>query len=217
MNPPPDTAPGPVAGDGEFRVLSRRERYAGPVFRVVTDDVVLPGGQVVHRDYLRHPGAVAVVPYDERGDEIVMVRQYRHPVGGHLWELPAGLVDHAGESPPEVAVRELAEEVDLVCGRLDLLVDLHTTPGCSDERIRIFLARDLRPAPSAHPREHEEATMTVTRFPLDRAVRMVLAGEITNAAAVAGVLATAHARHHGWAPLRPVGSPPSSPAPDRPA
>lgn len=211
MSPPADPAVDPAAGDGEFRVVARRERYAGPVFRVVTDDVVMPGGLVVHRDYLRHPGAVAVVPYDEHSGEIVMVRQYRHPVGGHLWELPAGLVDPAGESLAEVAVRELAEEVDLVCGRLDVLVDLHTTPGCSDERIRIFLARDLRPAPSAHPREHEEATMTVARFPLDRAVRMVLAGEVTNAATVAGVLAAAHARDQGWRPLRPVDSPLAGP------
>lgn len=189
-----------------FTVLGSTPRFAGSMFRVVTDQVRMPDGTVAARDYMRHIGSVGVVPYDERG-RVVLVRQYRHPVRRQLWELPAGLVDVAGESLPEVAVRELAEETDLTAGRLDLLVDLHTSPGCSDERIRIFLARDLAPAPHAHAREHEEATMTVARFPLDDAVGMVLRGEITNAAAVAGVLATARARDMDWSALRPIDAP----------
>jgi 8-oxo-dGTP pyrophosphatase MutT (NUDIX family) len=188
---------------GGFAVRGTTERFAGPMFSVVTDEVEMPGGVVAARDYMRHIGSVGVVPYDEAG-QVVLVRQYRHPVRRPLWELPAGLVDVAGESLPEVAVRELAEESDLLAARLDLLVDLHTSPGCSDERIRIFLARDLSPAPHRHPREHEEATMTVARFPLDEAVGMVFRGEITNAAAVAGILTTAHARDRAWSVLRPV-------------
>jgi ADP-ribose pyrophosphatase len=203
-----------------FRVRERREHFQGPVFGLVTDQVEMPDGEVAARDYLRHVGAVAVVPLVTRADrrgpgeqtggsvpEVVLVRQYRHPVGAEMWELPAGLVDRAGESLPEVAARELAEEADLRAGRLDLLVDLHPSPGVSDERIRIFLARDLTPAPTPHRRRHEEATMTASRFPLDQAVRMVFTGEITNAAAVAGLLATDRARRQGWAPLRPAGAP----------
>jgi ADP-ribose pyrophosphatase len=176
------------------------------MFRVVTDEVEMPGGVVAKRDYLRHIGAVAVAPLDGEG-RVVLVRQYRHPVGRPLWELPAGLVDIAGESLPEVAARELAEEADLVAGRLDLLIDLHTSPGCSDERIRIFLGRDLTPAPHPHAREHEEAELVVARFPLEVAVEMVFAGQITNAAAAAGVLATAAARDRDWATLRPANAP----------
>lgn len=189
-----------------YPVQGTTEHFAGPMFRVVTDQVEMPGTVVVARDYLRHIGAVAVVPIDGDG-QVVLVRQYRHPVRRPMWELPAGLVDVAGEALPEVAARELAEETDLVAARLDLLIDLHTSPGCSDEHIRIFLARDLAPAPHQHVREHEEATMTVARFGLDDAVAMVFAGEITNAACGAGVLAAARARDLGWAPLRNADAP----------
>jgi len=175
------------------------------MFSVVTDEVVMPGEVVVKRDYLRHIGAVAVVPY--QADQVVLVRQYRHPVGRVLWELPAGLADVAGESLPDLAARELAEEAELVAGELDLLLDLHPSPGCSNERIRVFLGRDLSPAPHPHAREHEEAELEVRWFPLAEAVNMVFRGEITNATCAAGVLATAAARARDWAGLRPADSP----------
>lgn len=196
-------------GDNGFRVRERREQFRGHIFDVVTDEVEFPDGQVAARDYLRHIGSVAVVPLTGDGPdaEVVLVRQYRHAIGGELWELPAGLVDIANETLAQVAVRELAEETDLVAARLDLLLDLHPSPGCSTERIRIFLARDLTAAAEPHRREYEEATMTVARFPLDEALRMVFAGQVTNGPAVAGLLAAARARDTGWAPLRPVDSP----------
>jgi 8-oxo-dGDP phosphatase len=206
--------------DHTFPVHQRVEHFTGPLFSVVTDRVTMPDGDVVARDFLRHVGAVAVVPYDEPADEVVLVRQYRHPVGARLWELPAGLTDVDGETLPEVAVRELAEEADLACDRLDLLLDLHPSPGCSDEWIRVFLARGLRPARQAYQRRHEEATMVTRRVPLSQAVRMVFDGQVTNATAAAGVLALARARDLGWVPLRPVDAlaPPSSDLPtgDRP-
>lgn len=188
-----------------FPVLARRERFRGDVFRVLTDDVEMPGGVPAARDYVRHVGSVGVVALDD-GGRVVLVCQYRHAVGRRLWELPAGLADVAGEDALATATRELAEEADLVASRWDLLVELHTSPGFSDELIRIFLARDLAAVPPAsqHRRRHEEADMTVDLIPLDEAVSMAFAGEITNAAAVAGVLAAARARDLGWAPLRPV-------------
>jgi 8-oxo-dGDP phosphatase len=192
------------SGDHVFRVVSRLERFDGPVFRVVTDQVEMPDGQVVARDYLHHIGAVGVVALDE-DDRVVLIRQYRHAVGGELWELPAGLVDVAGEQPAEVAARELAEEADLRAATIEPLIELHPSPGVSDERIRIFLARDLSPAPQQHLREQEEATLTVARFPLDAAVQMVFDGQITNAAAVAGVLAAARVRDRGRAGFRDGG------------
>ncbi|HEY0699090.1 MAG TPA: NUDIX hydrolase [Micromonospora sp.] len=191
-----------------YQVHARREQFSGPLFSVVTDEVSMPGGRVAARDYLRHVGAVGVVALDERG-RVVLIRQYRHPLGRTIWELPAGLMDVDGEQLAEAALRELAEEADLTAGRIDLLVDLHTSPGCSNEVIRLFLARDLGevPEPDRHERHDEEAEVQVHRVPLDEAVRMVLAGEITNASAVAGVLATARARDADWAPLRAADSP----------
>jgi ADP-ribose pyrophosphatase len=189
-----------------YRVVSRSEPFRGRVFRLRSDEIETPDGDRARRDYLVHVGSVAVVAIDERG-RVVLVRQYRHAVGGELWELPAGLVDVPGEELPAVARRELAEEADLTAERLDLLLDLHPSPGVSDEKIRIYLARQLAPAPAPHPRIHEEAGITVRRFGLDEAVGMALAGQVTNGPAVAGLLAAAHARDRGWAPLRPVARP----------
>lgn len=109
-----------------------------------------------------------------------------------------------GEDLAAAAARELAEEVDLTAGTVDVLVDLHSSPGFTDEMIRVFLARDLAdvPAERRHRRSEEEADLQVIRVDLDEAVRMVLAGEITNAPAVAGLLAAARARDTGWSVLR---------------
>jgi ADP-ribose pyrophosphatase len=189
----------------EYRVLARHERLANKVFVVVTDEVAMPGGSTAERDYIVHIGAVGVVALDDR-DRVALIRQYRPAIGQHLWELPAGLLDVPGEPLVETAARELAEEADLVAGRFDLLADVHTSPGCSTEKIRLFLARDLSPVPDdgRHQRTHEEAELEVHWFDLDDAVAMGLRGEITNAACLVGVFGAAHARDHGWAPLRPA-------------
>lgn len=191
-----------------FEVRARHERFRGRAFSLVTDEVTMPGGRVAARDYIRHVGSVGVVAIDE-ADRVVLVRQYRHPLGRPLLELPAGLMDVKGEELPAAALRELAEEADVTAGRLDLLVDLHTSPGCSDEVIRLFLARDLAAVPEAerHERRDEEASMEIAWYDLDEAVSLIFAGQITNAAAVAGLLAAAHARAADWTPLRPADTP----------
>lgn len=205
VNKPVNSAP--IASDGHtYRVVSRLEHFHGPMFRVVSEEIVTPADERIRRDYMVHIGAVGVVALDEH-ERVVLVRQYRHPVRRELWELPAGLRDQVGEPLPALALRELAEEADLRADRLDLLIDLHTTPGCSDEQIRVFLARELSPTPVPHPREHEEATMTVSRVPLDEAIGMIFDGRITNATATAGLLAAMHARQLGWTSLRPADAP----------
>ena len=199
----------------DYPVVNRTERFDNRMFRLVSDDVLMPGGRVVARDYLVHVGAVGVVAIDE-ADRVVLIRQYRHPVGRHLWELPAGLIDVAGEPLERAALRELAEESDLTAGRIDLLVDAHPSPGCSNEVIRLFLARDLRPVPEAdrHERRDEEAGLVTARFDLDEAVAMALRGDITNAACVIGILAAARVRSAGWTGLRAVDEPlPRGPLP----
>ena len=188
---------------------SRTERYAGPIFTVYSDQVTMSGGGVAGRDVVVNKNAVVVVALDDV-DRVVLIRQYRHAVGKRLWELPAGLCDVDGEEPVVTAARELAEEADLVAARFDLLVDLHPSPGFSTEQVRIFLARELTavPADARHERTDEEADLEIVWRDLDEAVAMVLRGEITNAAAVGGLLATARARDDGWATLRPADTPP---------
>jgi ADP-ribose pyrophosphatase len=196
----------------EYRVRSRTEHFTGPMFRVVTDEVEMPGGRLARRDYMIHVGAVGVVAIDDE-DKVVLIRQYRHPVGQYLWELPAGLIDVEGEPLDRAAVRELEEEADLTAARLALLVDMHPSPGSTNEVIRIFLARDLSPVPDArrHQRQDEEAELVVRRIDLDEAVAMALRGEITNAACLVGLLAAARVRdtgwETGWKPARPVDEP----------
>src|SRR5262249_59120265 len=97
-------------------------RFPGPWSPIVPDDVARPGGTHAARDFMRHVGAVGVVAVDD-GDTVVLVRQYRHPVGAFLWELPAGLIDVAGEPLPHAAARELAEEADLAAAHWPALVD----------------------------------------------------------------------------------------------
>jgi ADP-ribose pyrophosphatase len=188
--------------------VSRRERYSGPIFTVYSDQITMSGGGTAGRDVVEHRGAVGVVALDEVG-RVVLIKQYRHAVGARLWELPAGLRDVTGEDALVTAGRELAEETDLRAGRYDLLIDLFTSPGFSDERIRLFLARDLTPVPAGerHTRTDEEADLEIAWFDLDEAVAMVLRGEVTNAAAVGGLLAAARARDDGWATVRPPDTP----------
>jgi ADP-ribose pyrophosphatase len=174
----------------------------------------MPDGGDAERDLVRHVGAVGVLAVDAAG-RVVLVRQYRHPVRRRLWELPAGLLDVPGEPPLVAAQRELAEEARLAATRWDLLLDLHTSPGFSDETIRIYLARDLAPAPdTGHVATGEEAELSVSRVALDEAVAMTLRGEITNAAAVAGLLAAGQVSRDGWAGLRPADEPWPTPRAD---
>ena len=182
-----------------YDVVESKERFVGGIFSVHSDLVRMPGGGTAWRDLTHHLGAVAVAALDDEG-RVVLVRQYRHPLRSVLWELPAGLADVEGESGLLTGQRELAEEADLVAARWDVLLDLHTSPGYSDEHLRVFLARDLSPVPEGdrHERENEEAEMTTTLVDLDEAVAMVLRGEITNATTVAGLLAAARVRDQGF-------------------
>jgi 8-oxo-dGDP phosphatase len=184
----------PAAEDG-YRVLDSQTVYDGRVISLRRDTVAMPGGGDSVREVVTHPGAVAVVAVDEQ-NRVVLLRQYRHPVHGYLWELPAGLRDADGEPPLETAKRELAEEVQLSAGRWSLLVTSLSSPGFCDEQVLVYLAEDLSDAarPEGFTVEHEELDMTVERVPLEEAVQRVFDGAIRNASAVIGVLAAAQAR-----------------------
>ncbi|WP_083787383.1 NUDIX hydrolase [Stackebrandtia nassauensis] len=162
---------------------------------MVRDEVAMPGGGTAERVYLDHPGAVVVAALDAQ-DRIALIHQYRHPVRQRLWELPAGLRDVEGEDPAEAAARELAEEADTRAARISHLFTFHPTPGCSNERIEIFLARDLSPVPDAerHVRTDEEADLSLRWWDLDEAVAAIFDGQITNGCTIAGLLAVSQLR-----------------------
>jgi len=187
-----------------FETTSSETLHTGKIFALRRDQVRMPGGKDVTREVVEHFGAVAVVAMDDDGD-IPLVYQYRHAFGRRLWELPAGLLDVHGEAAHLTAARELQEEAGLQARTWRVLVDLDSTPGFSDESVRVYLATELSEVgrPEAHD---EEADMTLQWYPLEEAVRKVLSGEIVNAIAVAGILA-AHAVTTECMLTRPVGSP----------
>ncbi len=194
---------------------TRELLHHGYVWDLVRDEVVLDGvaggalgtGTVV-RELLHHPGAVGVLAVDD-DERVLLVRQYRHPVEHLLWELPAGLLDVAGEPPHLAAARELAEEADLRAGSYRVLLDWFLSPGGSDEAFRLFLARDLSPVPEAerHVRTAEEAGMVSRWVPLEVLRDAVLAGDLHSPSLVAGVLAAWAARERGWEELRAADAP----------
>ena len=191
------------------RLLSTEKVYEGRIWDVVSDSFQLQEtGEALTRDYIEHPGAVAVLPMNANG-EILLLRQYRHPVGMDLWEIPAGLLDIEGEDFVVGAARELAEEADLAAGTWNVLADFFNSPGSSSEAIRIYLARDLTDIPhhKRHERTDEEAEIEFHWIGLDDAVASVLAGRLHNPSAVVGILAAAAARAGGYEGLRPADAP----------
>lgn len=189
----------------EFAVSASDTVYVGRVLALRRDHVVMPDGQAAMREVLEHPGAVAILALDDDGS-VVMVDQYRHPVCRRLRELPAGLLDAAGEDPLTTAQRELVEEAGCAAREWSVLVDVVPSPGFSDESVRVFLARGLIEVGRPAEQDDEEADLDVVRLSLDEAVRQALAGEIVNSATVAGLLA-AHAVRTGAAEPRPVDAP----------
>lgn len=186
-------------------MLSSERVFDGRVIAVRKDVVSMPGDTTSQRDVVEHPGAVGIVALDDQG-RVLLVNQYRHPVGRRLDELPAGLLDVDGEPALAAAQRELAEEAGLAADTWHVLVDALTSPGMTDEAIRIFLAQDVHEV-DRDVQEHEELELTSRWVDLDEAVRRVLAGELENAMAGLGVLAADRAVREGFRGLRPADAP----------
>lgn len=165
--------------------------FDGAVWDVRRERFAFGDGELV-REFVAHTGAVAVLAIDD-DDRMLAIRQYRHPIRERNWELPAGLLDVEGEDPLEAGKRELAEEADLVAADWEPLIQLHTTPGGSDEIIHVFRATGLSAAPEVFARDGEEADIVTRWVAVEEAVDAVLAGHARNGIFMAAVLAE-HAR-----------------------
>lgn len=188
--------------------IKREVQATGRIQDFIQDTVATPNGETMVRQWVGHPGAVAVMAMDDEG-RVAVVHQYRHPVGYRLVEPPAGILDVAGEPAIEAAKRELAEEVQLAASDWRILADVFTSPGGLQESIRIFVARGLSatPLPEGFQFEHEETDMGVHWIALDRLVEMVYAGEVQSPTMVSGTLALALAMAQGrMDQLRPAGA-----------
>ena len=198
-------------------VLDSELLLKGMVWNVRRDTVDLGEAGTVRREYVDHPGAVVIVALREVAGraQVLLIQQYRHPVGAFEWELPAGLLDVTGEQPWVGAARELNEEADLIAGRWNVLIDHFGSPGGTSEALRVFLARDLTGVSrdDRFTREDEEHGLPVCWVDLDEAHEAVLRGQLHNPSAVIGILTAHAARARDWATLRP----PDAPWPEHPA
>ena len=164
--------------------MAVRQIYRGRIVDLRVEDVTLPNGTTVALELLRHRGASAVVALDA-GDRVALIRQYRYAAGGYIWELPAGVLDSTDEPPVACAARELREEAGRTADELRHLGTIFTTPGFTDERIHLFLARGLHAAEVAH--EADEVIAEIRWLPLPAALAMIRRGEIVDGKTIAGL------------------------------
>ena len=157
--------------------------HQGRVFTLVREEAELPGGRLAVLDLVRHPGASAMVPVDDRG-RVLLLRQYRHAAGGFIWEIPAGTLE-PGESPEECARRELVEETGHSAARWDKLTEIFLAPGYSTEFMVVYLATDLKHDPLE---ADADEFLSVEKIPVKQALEMAEKGEIPDAKSLAALL-----------------------------
>jgi ADP-ribose pyrophosphatase len=161
--------------------------HKGMVWDLVSETFEFNGVELT-REYVNHTGAVAVLAFNEK-EELLLMKQYRRPVGKFLMELPAGLLDVPGESLLDCAKRELAEEAGLEAAHWSELISFHTTPGGNNEVITIFVAKGLSETSLVYEATGEEADMPKSWVPIIDALKLVLTGQIMSPSAVVGIMA----------------------------
>ncbi len=159
------------------------KRYDGNLLSTYKEVLTLENGKVITADFVKHPGATAILPIDGAGN-IILIKQWRRSVSSIMIEIPAGCID-PGESPIDCAGRELREEIGFAARTLIPLGGIYTVPGFCNEYIHLFLAKDLYKKPL-----HAEDTDEIDLFPvsLDRALTMATRGEITDSKTLSAIL-----------------------------
>ena len=167
-------------------VLESEEVYKGKIITIKRDTLTRGDGKNFVRETAVSSDAVAVVAIDEQG-RILLIRQYRHPMGRPVWEIPAGKMDVDGEQPEETAIRELQEETDTTAESVELLTLFLNSAGWTNEKTYVYLAKGLRDVPEFQ-RENEEADIEQKWVSLEDAYEMVRTGELDDAKTVIGIL-----------------------------
>ena len=167
-------------------VLESEEVYKGKIITIKRDTLTRGDGKNFVRETAVSSDAVAVVAIDEQG-RILLIRQYRHPMGRPVWEIPAGKMDVDGEQPEETAIRELQEETDTTAESVELLTLFLNSAGWTNEKTYVYLAKGLRDVPEFQ-RENEEADIEQKWVSLEDAYEMVITGELDDAKTVIGIL-----------------------------
>lgn len=165
------------------KFLDSKVVFKGNLLNVFSDKVELPNGKVASREYIKHPGAVAVVPITQEGN-IVLVRQYRYPVGKVLLEVPAGKLDK-GEEPDICALRELEEETGYVAKSIKKIASIYTTPGFTDEVIHLYIAENLT---LFNPHPDEDEFLDVGIYSKEEIKTMIADGRISDAKSMLALL-----------------------------
>jgi ADP-ribose pyrophosphatase len=156
-------------------INSHATLHQGRIFKLVSENYTLENGVIADMDFIQHPGAAAMVPMLNR-EEVVLIKQYRHAIREFIWEIPAGTLDPQ-EAPIHCAKRELIEETGYSSNRWHQLGTITPLPGCSNERIHIFLATDLQPAKQALDKDE---LLNVHSMELKKALQLILSGEIND-------------------------------------
>jgi len=160
----------------------KKSIFKGRIIDLSVETVTLPNGATAELEIITHPGAAAVVPMKDE-TTVVMIRQYRHAVGGFIYEIPAGKL-HPGEDPRECAVREVEEEIGYKVGNLEPLLSFFTTPGFTNEVIHIFLGKDLQPGTQDLGTDE---VLEVLEMPIDKAIALIKEGTIRDGKTIIGL------------------------------
>ena len=168
------------------KVLDSRTEYTGKIMSIRRDELTRGDGKTFIRETAVASDAVGIVAMDDKG-RILLIRQYRHPMGRPVWEIPAGRMDVDGEKPEETALRELREETDTTAESVELLTPSLNSAGWTTERTYVYLAKGLTNVPEFE-RENEEADIEKKWIPLEEAAGLVKSGEIDDAKTVIGIL-----------------------------
>ena len=163
-------------------INSHTTLHQGKIFSLVKENYTLDNGVTAEMDFIQHPGAAAMVPMLNQTD-VILIKQYRHAIREFIWEIPAGTLD-TRESAINCAKRELVEEIGYSASEWHQLGTITPLPGCSNERIHIFLALDLRPA-EQHLDEDEMISVKILKF--DNALKMISTGEISDGKTISGL------------------------------